>query len=126
MDMINFDKANAIDQLLERIGIVSGLGAFLAGHLSTVLRKQHDDLEITSIEYIGADNCLAGGSSVSDTIVVLDSFQIPINTHVVLITNSNQMHELDLHVRIIANALDGVLDIKTDVIVRSQRTVKER
>ena len=52
-------------------------------------------------------------------IVQVDSLCIPIDTHVVLVSNSCT-HDLELHVRILAHSIDGRLDIKTDVVVQRQ------
>ena len=118
MEFINFDNVGAINELLERIGITVELGEFLGEHLTEVLRKQHADVVIESIEFVGAGDCSAGGMPTSQVhIIQLDSLSIPIDTHVVLVSNS-RTHHLDLHVRIMANALDGEFDIKTDVIVQ--------
>jgi hypothetical protein len=121
--LINFDGLDAINELLERIGIASKLGPFLAEHLTKVLRKQRPDVAIVSIKFVGAGDCSAEGEHRSQgQIVQLDSLCIPIDTHVILVSNS-RMHQLDLNVRIMASASDGAFDIKTDVIVQHQSIV---
>jgi len=105
---------------LDRIGVTTNLGEFLAEHLTQVLRKQHCDVVIESIEFVKAGDCSVDGRPVSEgSIVSVDSLCIPIDVHVVLVSN-NRTHELDLHVRIIARTVSGILDVKTDVIVQRQ------
>lgn len=49
MHLINFDNVDAINELLERIGITAELGVFLREHLTQVLRQQHPDVVIQSV-----------------------------------------------------------------------------
>ncbi len=75
---------------------------------------------IQSIELLGAGDCSADGNQISDgQIIEVDSFCIPIDTRVVLVSNS-RTHDLDVHVKIIANSKNGNFDIKTDVIILRQ------
>lgn len=120
MHLINFDNVDAINELMQRIGITTELGVFLGEHLTKVLRKQHPDVAIQSIEFLEAGDCSADGSQTSEgEVIQVDSLCIPIFTRVLLVSNSRK-HELDLHVRIIANSANGTFDIKTDVIVQRQ------
>jgi len=118
--LISFDNVDAINELLERIGITAELGVFLGEHLTQVLRQQHPDVVIQSIEFLRAGDCSADGSRTSEgQIIQVDSLCIPIDTRVVLVSNS-RTHDLNLHVRIIANCANGKFHIKTDVIVQRQ------
>jgi hypothetical protein len=122
MRLINFGNVDAVNELLGRIGITTELGEFLSKHLTQVLRKQHPDVVIESIEFVKAGDCSVDGRQATEgPIVSVDSLCIPIDTRVVLVSD-NRTHELDLHVRIIARASDGMFDIKTDVIVQRQRS----
>lgn len=119
MDLFNFDRADAVSQLLQRIGIQADLDTFLADHLTTVLRKQHRDIEIVSIKFLSAGNCSAGGQSISENVVSIDSLSMPIDVHVVLVAGA-VTYELDLHIRIVAEQAASGYDVKTDVLVKRQ------
>ena len=55
--LINFgtEQVDAVNDLIGRVGIRSSLGPFLVQHLTQVLRRQHGDVIIRSIEFGTAD-----------------------------------------------------------------------
>ena len=124
VQLINFDDVNAINELLEHIGVSAKLGPFLGEHLTQVLGQQQPDINIESIEFIGAGDCSTEGMQNSDAghIVQIDALTIPLNVHVVLISN-DRIHHLDLHVKIMAKSSDGKYAITTDVIIQRQSVV---
>lgn len=120
MRLMNFGSVDAINELLNRIGMTAKLGEFLVNHLTQVLRDQHSDVVIKSVEFIKADDCSVDGERFSDgSIISVDSLGIPIDVHVALVSNNRRL-ELDLQVRIIAHRMGGAYDVKTDVIVQRQ------
>lgn len=124
MQLINFDDVNGINELLEHIGVSAKLGPFLGEHLTQVLGQQQPDINIESIEFIGAGDCSAEGmrNSGAGHIVQIDALTIPLDVHVVLISN-DRIHHLDLHVKIMAKSSDGKYAITTDVIIQRQSVV---
>lgn len=126
MKLINFDNAIATNHILQQIGILKELGEFLGDHLTQVLRNQHSDVVIQSIEFVGADPCSAGGMPSDDNHTIhLDSLSIPIRTRVLLMSDGCT-HDLTLLVTIIGESVNGQHNIKTDVIIERQSIVESR
>jgi hypothetical protein len=126
MQLVNFEnsEADAVDELLSRVGLTMDLGQFLAEHLTEVFRLQHPDVKIRSIEFKKAHGCSGEGNQLpgKSSEIELRALCIPIDVRTVLFS-SNRTHNLELHVRIMANALNESFDIKTDVIIQQQSHV---
>jgi hypothetical protein len=122
MQLINLDgdEVRAVENLLIEIGISSKLGAFLAEHLSQVLRKQHNDAIIQSIEFIGARGCSAEGYQSPDNDAInVYNICIPLDVKVTVAIKLRRL-VLSLYVQVVAINLNTFCDVKTNVFVVGQ------
>lgn len=118
--VVGFEKADAMNLLLERLGLVPDLGAFLSEHLLGVLRQQYSDLEIESIEFIGSGNCTAEGMETSSpNVVFVRTLSLPFNINTVVAARMER-YSLDLNVILNATLTGNNYDIKSDVRVQGQ------
>ncbi len=118
--VVGFEKADAINLLLERLGLVADLGAFLSEHLLGVLRQQYSDLEIESIEFIESGNCTADGMETTiPHVVCVRTLSLPFNIKTV-VTARMERYSLNLTVILNATLTGNKHDIKSDVRVQGQ------
>lgn len=116
--LVGFEKSDSVSALLSDIGLVPGLGDFLSEHLLEVLRRQHGQLNIESIEFIGSGNCNAGGmQSETPNIVHLHSISVSCDVDVV-VTVGNERYSLNLQVVLHANLPQAALT--SDVLIKNQ------
>src|SRR5262245_30997586 len=118
--LVGFENAEAINTLLERVGLAPDLGAFLSEHLQIVLRQQYADLDIEFIEFVKACNCNADGvPALKSNILKLSRLSIPFDANVV-VTARKQRYKLRLDVIINATLAGESYNVSSDVKIRGQ------
>lgn len=118
MRLLQFYKVDAANELLRQVGVDEALGPFLGAHLTEVLRKQHPDVQIETLELLQTHPCSAGGQmQEQSTLADLHSLRLPFDVRVHVVSGELR-EELDLHVVLMATAVDGGYQITSDVFVQ--------
>src|SRR4051794_35518857 len=91
---LNFENAGATGALLGYLGLETNVATFLIDHLDSVLRRQHNDLEIESIEFLAANEsslCNIDGVKTADpNIVIMNTLRMPIDVDLIITTRNER------------------------------------
>lgn len=117
--LVGFENVDAVNSLMEQVGLTADLGAFLSDHLLDVLRQQYSDLNIESVEFMRAGNCNADGVSWNPGTVKLNSLSLPIDVKLV-VTAANERYSLQVHVVVNAKLQGDKYEFQSDVMVKDQ------
>lgn len=123
--LLGFEKVGSVSALLADMGLAVDLGAFLSEHLLEVLRRQHGQLNIESIKFVGAGNCNAGGKQPeTPNIVHLHSISVPCDVDAIVIVGKER-YSLNLQVVLNCNFAQHGSAFTSDVLVKNQTFLGE-
>ena len=126
IEFIGFEDDHDLDELFTSFRLLDDYKSFLPGHLTDVLRKQHPNAELRSLELMESQsNCELGGmpSPENKERIAVDTMRVPIKLRIRLSTNGEDLHELDATLVIDAKEMQSDPQITSDLLIQSHRTI---
>jgi len=118
--LYGFERCEALGSIFELIGLPSEPGLFLHSHLTGVLRKQHPDVVISTLELVAVPDCDLGGFITGEPeIMRVESMCIPIKILAQTVVQGKP-HGLRIDLIVNAKGEDGRYIVTTDMHVREQ------
>ncbi|HVJ82532.1 MAG TPA: hypothetical protein VNC50_15795 [Planctomycetia bacterium] len=118
--LYGFERCEALGSIFELIGLPSEPGLFLHSHLTGVLRKQHPDVVISTLELVAVPDCDMGGFMTrAAEMMRVESMRIPIEVLVQAVVNGKP-HGLRIDLFVNAKGENGRYVVTTDMHVREQ------
>ena len=123
--LINFGDDEALDEVFHRVGI-EDYKVFLPNHLAEVLRKQHPNVELRSVELLGTPKCDVGGMPTLSNadIVIVDTIKIRLELRTHLSATGDDLHELNVALVINVADVQATPQITSDMVIRSHREIQ--
>lgn len=125
VELLGFPDDDALHDVLTKFNILANYRAFLPDHLAGVLREQHQNVQIRTIEFLNAGECKLGGFPSPDNSehLLVDSLTAPLDLRLRLSTNEAELHELDITLEINATNLRELPQIATNMFVRNHNVI---
>lgn len=114
----------ALCDLFADFGMIYDFRATLPDHLLEVLRKQHANIVIETIELLDSPKCNSGGmqDEHNPTIIKLQTLEVPLDLRLTLRAESRR-HEMDVRLVIKGEDLDSEAKTTSDLFVVAQRAI---
>ena len=125
VQLIGFADDDALDDIFAGFGLFADYKSFLPEHLTELLRRQHPNVELRSLELLGKPNCDVGGmpSSDNEDHLIVDTIKIPLELRIQLSTTGDDLHELTVTLAINAANVRTTTQVSTDLLIRDHRKV---
>jgi hypothetical protein len=122
--LIGFEKDSELGWLLARVGLFKDYRATLPEHLLGILRQQHPDVVIESIELLDVPKCKLGGmqQEQSKTSISVQTLEVPLDLRVGVHVGANRL-ALDVQLVLKCTGLDTAPSVTSDMFVRAQRAI---
>ncbi|HEY9171337.1 MAG TPA: hypothetical protein VI136_03530 [Verrucomicrobiae bacterium] len=124
LQLVGFEKDAGLKSLLTQFGVFQDYRAALPEHLLGILRQQHPNVVIESIELLDVPKCKLGGmqDEQSKTIIRVQTLDVPLNLSLTIRVGVDRF-ALDIQLVIICEGLDSTPTTRSDMFVRSQRAI---
>jgi hypothetical protein len=124
VQLIGFEKDSDLGDLFVKFGLFQDYKATLPEHLLGILRQQHPNVVIESIELLEVPKCKLGGmqQEESKTLVKVQTLDVPLALRVTLRVDHTRL-ALDIQLVIKGEGLDSTPTTRSDMFVRAQRTI---
>ena len=124
VQLIGFEKDSDLGDLFVQFGLFKDYKATLPEHLLGVLRRQHPDVIIESIELLEVPKCNLGGmqQEQSKKLVRVQTLDVPLDLRVTLLVGRGPL-VLDIQLTIRCEGLDSTPRTRSDMVVKTQRAI---
>ena len=124
MRLIGFEKDSELGDLFNQFGLFQDYKATLPDHLLGILRQQHPDLGIESIELLDVPKCKLGGMQPehSKTLVRVQTMDVPLDLRLIVHVKDAR-YALDVQLVFICEGLDAIPTVRSDMFVRGQKAL---
>lgn len=126
VELVGFPDDDSLHDLFVNLNILADYKAFLPDHLMDVLREQHPNVQLQTIEFLSAGNCDLGGFPSPDNPdhLRVDSLTAPMDLRLRLSTNGSDLHELDISLHVIATNIRESPQVTTDLFIRNHNVLE--
>ena len=126
VELRGFPADDPLHDIFNKFKILADYRTFLPDHLAGVLREQHPDVEIRSIELLNAGECHLGGFPSADNSeqILVDSLTAPLDLRLLISTNGMDLHELEIVLKIHATDIRDSPTISTDMFVKNHNLIE--
>ena len=124
VQLIGFENDSGLGELFAQFGVIQVYRAMLPEHLLDILRKQHPNVVIESIELLESPKCNLGGMQQEEnkSLVRVQTLNVPLNLRLVL-RSGGARSALDIQLVIKCDGLYSTPAVSSDMFVRSQRVL---
>ena len=118
--LIGFEKDEDLGSLLAKFGMFQDYKATLPEHLLAILKQQHPETVIESIELLGVPKCELGGmQQQSSSLITVQTMNVPLELRLTLRIGAGR-YVLDVRLDIKGAGLDSTPTVKSDMFVKAQ------
>lgn len=119
--LIGFEKEERVRELLEKFRVMPDYPQALVPHLLDILRRQHPQTLIETIELLKVQKCSFGGTQHADRkLVTVQTMDVPLELRIGARVGASRI-ELDVTLTLKGEGLDTVPTLRSDMRVMSQR-----
>lgn len=124
VQLAGFEKDSQLGDLLAQFGVFQDYRAALPEHLLDILRKQHPDIVIESIELLDVPKCKFGGMQQEDskTFVRVQTLDVPLDLRLTVRIGAGRF-ALDIQLVIKSEGLGSTPTTSSDMFVRVHRAI---
>ncbi len=122
MTLIGFDKDDQLSEVFARFGLFKNYKAMLPKLLLGILREQHPDVVVDTIELLGVPDCNLGGvqQEGSEELITVQTMDVPLDLRVAVRMGRTRL-ALDVELVIKCEGLDATPTTSADMFVKAQR-----
>lgn len=122
--LIGFEKDSELGALFAQFGVFQDYRATLPEHLLGILKQQHPNIIIESIELLDTPKCKLGGMQQQDskTLVRIQTLDVPLDLRLTLRVGTGRFG-LDIQLVIICEGLDSTPTVRSNMFIRAQRQI---
>jgi len=122
--LVGFEKDSELGGVLAQFGVFQDYKAALPEHLLGILRKQHPDIVIESIELLDVPKCNLGGmqQDQTKTLVTVQKLDVPLDLRLTVRVGGGRF-ALDIQLVIKCEGLDSTPTTRSDMFVRGHRPI---
>ena len=122
MTLIGFDKDDQLSEVFARFGLFKNYKAMLPKLLLGILREQHPDVVVDTIELLGVPDCKLGGvqQEGSEELITVQTMDVPLDLRVAVRLGRTRL-ALDVELVIKCEGLDATPTTSADMFVKAQR-----
>jgi hypothetical protein len=122
--LIGFEKDSGLSDLFVQFGLFQDYKTTLPDHLLGILRKQHPDIIIESIELLDDPKFKLGGmqQEKNKTLVRVQTLDVPIDLRATICVGRGRF-ALDVQLVIRCEGLDSTPTIRSDMFIKAQRPI---
>ena len=122
MTLIGFEKDDQLSEVFARFGLFKDYKAVLPKLLLGILREQHPDVVVDTIELLGVPDCKLGGvqQEGSEKLVTVQTLDVPLDLRVAVRVGRTRL-ALDVELVIKCEGLDATPTTSADMFVKAQR-----
>jgi hypothetical protein len=126
VSLIGFEKDSELGALFTQVGLFQNYKSTLPGHLADILRKQHPDIVIESVELLDTPKCNLGGMQQPGTATLVRVQTLDASLHLRLrVRVAQARHSLDVQLVIKCEGLDSAQIITSDLFIRGQERLPD-
>ena len=121
IELVGFEKALALGDLLKRFGVCEDFLAILPVHLTDILRKQHPDVVLDRVELLSTSDCQVGGmkDEADENLVCVQDMDVTLRLRVALHVGETRSL-LDVRLVLRCTGLDTDPKMVSDMFVVAQ------
>ena len=122
--LIGFEKDSGLGDIFAKFRVFQDYRATLPGHILGILREQHPNIVIESIELLNVPQCKLGGmeDKQNKILVRVQTLEVPLDLRITV--KAGQSHvALDIQLVIICEDLDSTPTVRSDMFVKAQKPV---
>lgn len=120
--LIGFDKDDQLSEVFVQFGLFKDYKAMLPELLLGILREQHPDVVVDTIELLDVPDCKLGGLQPegADTLITVQTLDVPLDLRVAVRVGRTRL-ALDVQLVIKCEGLDATPTTSADLFVKAQR-----
>ena len=122
MTLIGFDLDDQLSEVFVQFGLFKDYKAMLPKLLLGILKEQHPDVVVDTIELLGVPDCKLGGvgEEGSEKLVNVQTLDVPLDLRVSVRVGGTRL-ALDVELVIKCEGLDATPTTSADMFVKAQR-----
>ena len=122
MTLIGFEKDDQLGEVFARFGLFKDYKAVLPKLLLGILKEQHPDVVVDTIELLGVPDCKLGGvpQEGSEELITVQTMDVPLDLRVAVRMGRTRL-ALDVELVIKCEGLDASPTTSADMFVKAQR-----